>query len=308
MSLPEGEAEEYPAVIATAQGGIFFDWFQLVCVLILLAGAALAHFVFAPAWLALSPGYASQTTYEAEGRLRATPSGEWQQLQLAVWRKDQTLVNTGPDVVIQSDLHWIEENNQVFFENSGLYGVERRTRQNVPGYGDQPRTGQFLFPRHVQKTTYSYWDSMFIGLRSASYDHSESLGGLELYVFRFSGSDMDETAGYSYLPDVPEHYDAHTDGQGQLWFEPLSGTVVDYEEQGVSYYIDQSTGERVASFFEWRDRYTPATKAAQLALARRLRLRSQALENWLPGGLLLVGLLLLVLDLNRRIEQKRRRV
>ena len=52
-----------------------------------------------------------------------------------------------------------------------------------------------------------------------------------------------------------------------------------------------TTGERVASFFQWRDRYTPETRTAQLALARTARTRILALEGWLPGGLAALGLI-----------------
>jgi Porin PorA len=274
--------------------------------LVLLGSAALARVVVAPAMLDLASEYANETFYNANSRFRATPAGAWQDLQLVVRRMDQTLVNNGAVAVIQSDLHWITEKGQLLFENSGLYGVDRRTRKNVPAQGDQIREGYFLFPPHIQRTAYSYWDSMFIGLRSASYDHSEDLGGLETYVFRFGVSGLDETAGYSYLADVPAHYAAHIDGQGKMWIEPLSGIVVDYEEQGTSYFVATETGMRVANFFEWSDRYTPETKAAQLRQARLARLRIQVFERWLPGGIFLLGSLLLALYLNRMIDSKRR--
>ncbi len=279
---------------------------MLFGVLIVLTSAALARLVLAPYWLALSPGYTNETTYSAVGRYRETPTGDWQDIRLIAWRRDQALVNTGAVVVVQSDLHWITDNDQLLFENSGLYGVDRRSRKNVAGYGDQAREGQFLFPQHLQQATYHYWDSMFIGLREATYEHNEILDGLDVFVFRLGASGMDETAGYSHLPDVPERYTAQTDGRGRLWIEPLSGTVVDYEEQGASYFVDANNGERVANFFEWSDRYSPQAKAGQLARARLARLRMRIFEDWLPGVLLFAGLLLLALDLNRRIESKRR--
>ena len=295
-----------PDGLALAPGRHFDRFWLFPISLALLGGALLAYFVIAPYGLELSRGYTSETSYSAESRFRETPSGEWQNIQLVAWRRDQALVNTGKVLVIQSDLHWITGNDQLLFENSGLYGVDRLSRKNVAEYGDQPREGQFLFPIHLQKAVYQYWDSMFIGLREASYDHTETLDGLELYVFRLHAEGMDETAGYSYLPDVPERYQTHTDGQGRLWIEPLSGTVVDYEEQGASYFVDAASGVRIANFFEWSDRYTPQTKAAQLAQARQRRLRIQAFETWLPGGLLALGLLLLALDLKHRLDSKRR--
>jgi hypothetical protein len=68
--------------------------------------------------------------------------------------------------------------------------------------------------------------------------------------------------------------------------------VVDYEDSGLSYFVDHSTGARLADFNQWQERYTAETRAAQTKLARSARLRSLALETWLPGGLLVVGIFL----------------
>ena len=189
------------------------------------------------------------------------------------------------------------ESGAVIFESTGLYGVNRFNRQNVPGYGDTERTGQFLFPPDVQPTTYTYWDPMFIGPCVATFDHVETQAGLAVYVFRFSATGLDETAGYSYLPDVPERYAARRSGQGMLWVEPVSGIVVNYAEQGLSYFADPTTGKQVAEFHSWHNYYTPEIQTAQLRLATAARFRILALQVWLPVGLALAGLIWLGIGL-----------
>lgn len=252
--------------------------------------AVLLHFALDSLLTPLPADYASETQYAAEDRFRESPNGEWQSSNLIVRRVDQTLSVSGDVSIIQGDLHVTSASGEVIFESSGLYGVDRRTRQILAGYGDVERTGQFLFPLHLQRATYKYWDPMFIGPRTATFDHAENLDGLEVYVFHFTGTGMDETAGYSALPDVPERYYAYTNGQGTLWIEPFLGALVDYEEQGISYFVDRASGKRIADFHTWSDRYTPETRAAQVALAQAMRTKHLALELWLPGGLLLVGL------------------
>jgi len=257
----------------------------------LLALAALVRFGIAPRLNELPANYARETHFAAESRFRETPNGEWAPITLIARRVDQTIVAVGEISIVQGDLHWTTEAGQVLFESTGLYGVDRRTRMNMSGYGDIERTGQFLFPPSSARADFQFWDPMFIGLRTATFDHVDTLEGLVVYVFHFSGAKMDETAGYDYLPGVPERYRTLTDGQGTLWIEPVSGVLVDYAEQGISYFVAVKTGERVANFYEWNDRYTLETKAAQLALARSARLRILALERWLPGGLAALGLI-----------------
>jgi hypothetical protein len=270
-----------------------------------LAAAALLRFWIAPLALELPADYTNLTRFTAEDRFRETPDGIWQEIRINAWRMDQALVSTNV-IVLQADLHWnTADTDAVIFESSGLYGVDRHTRMNVPTYGNVERSGQFLFPPHLEKKGFTLWDPMFIEPRNAAFDRVETLDGMLVYVFRFSGTGMDETAGYSSLPEVPERYLALTDGQGTLWIEPVSGVLVDYEEQGVSYFAEKDTKARLANFHEWSDRYTPETKTAQMALARASRLRILALEIWLPGGFALAGFLLLVSDLTRRIKPRR---
>ena len=115
-----------------------------------------------------------------------------------------------------------------------------------------------------------------------------------MYVFLFTALAVDDTDGYGQLPGVPEKYHVYTDGIGHLWIEPNSGTVVDYEDQGVSYFIEAATGKRVADIYKWTSRYAPTSKAFKIKQAVAARRYILALELWLPIGLFLGGLLWLV--------------
>lgn len=274
-------------------------WIHILVSLGLASFAGLLHFTLDSLLTPLPADYASETQYALEDRFRESPDGVWQSSNLIMRRVDQTLSVLSGVSIIQGELHVTSDAGEVIFETSVLYGVDRDTRQNLPGYGNEERTGQFLFPLHVQRATYKYWDPMFIGPRTATFDHAENLDGLEVYVFHFTGTGMDETAGYSALRDVPERYDSHTDGQGTLWIEPVSGIVVDYEEGGISYFVDRASSKRIADFHTWSDRYTPETRSAQMALAQAMRTKHLTLELWLPGGLLLAGLFWLGVSLWR---------
>jgi hypothetical protein len=261
--------------------------------LVLLIVAALLRFWIAPLQERLPANYANEARLIEENNFRDSPTGEWQTSTLRVQRVDQAMKNTGTTAIIEGALHVYFESGEMNFETSGLYGIDRRTRLNLAGYGDVNRTGQYLFPPHVRRIAYPIWDPMFIELRQASYQGVEQVEGLRVYVFTFSASGMDESAGYAYLPDVPERFLAHTDGEGTIWVEPLSGIVVDYEDRGVSYFIDPSTGERLADFNQWEEHYTAETRANQVEQARAFRLRILLFETWFPA-ICLVGSLVFV--------------
>jgi hypothetical protein len=265
--------------------------------------AALLRFWIAPVLELLPADYAIELRLSEENKFRDSPAGEWQISTLDALRVDQTITSSNQTAIIEGALHVYDASGAVNFEVTSLYGVDRRTRLNLAGYGNMNRTGQFLFPPHTQAGEYAIWDPMFVGLRQATYERTETIDELQVYVFSFSAAGMDESAGYSYLPDVPERYLAHTDGTGIIWVEPLSGLVVDYMDSGTSYFVDPVTGKRVADFNQWNERYIPATRTTQIALARAARLRILALEVWLPGGLLVAGLIFPGLFLLRRLKK-----
>ena len=262
----------------------------VITALVLCLLATVQYLLIAPALERLPTDYAEETSYNATTYFRANPQEQWQASNLIARRVDQTLVSSATHSIIQGSLHWTNNAGVVEYETTTSYGVDRRTRANLPDFGSEVRTGAYLFPLHTQRTNYSYWDPQFIGGRKAIFDHVEKMGDLTVYVFRFKAVALDESAGYAHLPEVPERYRALTDGSGLLWIEPTTGAIVDYEEQGISYFADPASGKRVADFFRWNDRYTPATKTAKLKKALAARQYINLLEIWLPLGLLLAGL------------------
>lgn len=270
----------------------------LMCGLWLLAGVQ--YFWIAPHLMQLPADYADETRYATKSRFRATPDGDWEDADLIGRRVDQTLVAGAEHSIIQGSLHWTTAEGLAAYETTAIYGVDRQTRMNLPGYGDNSRDGQFLFPPHTEARSYRYWDPQYIGARVANFARSETLDGVPVYMFHFRVQGLDESAGFAHLPDVPERYGAHTEAEGSLWIEPTSGLVVDYEERGTSYFVEPDTGKRIADLYTWSDRYTPQTKAAKLQQGVAARRRIQLLELGLPLGLLLAGSLCLALGLLRR--------
>jgi hypothetical protein len=272
---------------------------HLLLALALWLLAAMQFFWLASFFERLRADYFAETFYAAKSRTHQTPTAPAEEFDSVVRRRDQTLSSDETHSVVQGDMHWLTPAGVAMFEIQSLYGVDRQTRENLHGYGNETRTGQFLFPPHTERKTYGQWNPHYGGPHVAMYDHDEKLGNLPVYVFNFLVDGIDETLGFASLPDVPEKYRAVTYGKGRIWIEPQSGLVVDYEDSGVSYFVDPKTGERVAEIFKWSDRYTPETRSAQLRLATRERWRMFALERGLPGALMLAGLVWAACGLRR---------
>jgi hypothetical protein len=255
--------------------------------------AALEYFWLSHLFERLPADYRQTTQHAAKCRYRSTPTAEWADFELIATRTDETLVSGAGVLKIQGHMDWTTQSGEVTYDHSGLYGVDRESRANLPGFGNHERSGQFLFPPHTEKTTYKVWDPFYSGPHTATFSHVETRGSLELYVFNGETPVSDDTEGFLPLPDVPEKYRAFSSGAGKIWVEPRSGWVVDFQDAGVSYFVDAESGARLADFYYWDARFTDETKAAQTTLAEKARLRSLLLEIWVPLGLAASGLLVL---------------
>jgi len=270
----------------------------------LWVAAALLRWCAVPAFERLPADYVAETSYTDRSHSHQTPESPDEVSENVVRRRDQTLTSGATHAVIQGDAHWLTKAGTLIFESLNTYGVDRRTRQNLAGFGNQDRQGQYLFPSHTAKTNYGLWDPMYGGPGIATFDRVETFRGLQVYVFNFRVEKLDETAGYSSLPDVPEKYRAVTDGKGQHWIEPVSGVIVDHVDTGVSYFVEPATGRRVGEpIHQWEARFTPETVERQFQLATTTRRQMFALGVWVPLACASAGLICLAAAFRRQCRR-----
>ena len=127
--------------------------------LVLLAG--LVRFVIAEQVQNLPVDFSQTLEYTAKSQIRERVDGQMSIAGVSVRQVAQTLTVTGDVAIIQNNLYWYAESGGLIFQSSGLYGVDRSTRMNLPGYGDASRSGQFLFPPDIKQEPFT----------SVSYTH-----------------------------------------------------------------------------------------------------------------------------------------
>jgi DUF3068 family protein len=258
--------------------------------LILVAG--LLRWWVAPTLERLPSDYNAETNYLATLHSRQTPSDSATKTETTVRRRDQHLSGTKQHAIIQGEALWLSTRGDLIFGTSSIYGVDRYTRENIASYGSEKRVGQYLFPPHIKKQQYEFWDPIYANRYVATFDRVDSFHGIEVFLFKTLADGIDETSGYSSLPDVPKKYRILTYGRGRYWVDPISGVVVDHEDSGESYFVDQALGRRVGEpTNQWSARYTQETILAQLQLAAATRWRIFALELWIPLAFVAAGIM-----------------
>jgi hypothetical protein len=127
-------------------------------------------------------------------------------------------------VLIKQDINFYHAEFGVLLEGvctSELLGVDRTTRENVSGYGDMDRCGQFTFPSGVEKESYDFWSASAMCALPAQYIGEEQFEGLTVYNFKIGVQDVnygtDEATGLPRLMDLLT----------EIKVEPISGVPVD---------------------------------------------------------------------------------
>jgi hypothetical protein len=127
-------------------------------------------------------------------------------------------------LLLQQDINFYHAEFDVLLEDvcsSELLGVDRSTRENVPGYGDMDRSGQFTFPSGVEKEGYNFWSSSVMSPLPAQYISEEQFEGLTVYNFKIDVQGID--IGIDEATGLPRTMDVLT----ELKVEPISGIPVD---------------------------------------------------------------------------------
>ena len=90
------------------------------------------------------------------------------------------------------------------------------------------------WPFESEKKDYPYWDGLAGEAVTATYDRTETVEGLETYVYKVSISDLP----IEISDGVPGTYD----DEKEIWVEPLTGAIVKQTDSQVRYNED---GEEV---------------------------------------------------------------
>jgi hypothetical protein len=177
--------------------------------------------VIFPAMSKMSADYEQE--YDFEGSI--------QQLNAETMSLDEIPINvvrlltaTGVEddvLLLQQDLNiYHAQADMLLSSTSDVYGLDRTTRANVPGYGNMDRTGQFTFPAGVEKETYSFWSSSAMTALPANFISEESYHGITVYSFKIDVGDL--PAGTMEGTGAPQTMDILT----EIKVEPVSGVPV----------------------------------------------------------------------------------
>lgn len=261
--------------------------------------------LFREALLTLGQSHRASVEADATSTLYEMPGALPKAQRARVRRTDEVLVTGSEAAVIQSTVVWLGSGGgEVLARGSGLYGVDRATRANIAGYGDEARGGAFAPPPGAPRGRLVLWDSFHPGPLVFEDEALEVVEGIALRRYRLASdgsAPVDATVQFAASPLVPERYRVRARVEAaSLLVEPLTGTIVDREQRGVAWFVAADDPTPLGEVQRWSWRYSADDRARLIAEARGALRRFDIATRWAPGGLALLGLAALVMAWRRR--------
>lgn len=208
-------------------------------------------------------------------------NGNWtgQQIQKS-FQKETTINVEGNIQVIEGWFKAETLNGELLFESKHQYGVNRKTRENVKGYGNKDRDGYYFFPVHLEKKSYRVWMPEYYYALDFNFEGVDNIQGIDAYYFKTKEFSTDDTEAFSFLDLVPETYGAGCSQAVEFWVEPVSGIIVNYKDKGMCYYTNKETGAKVQDMEDWSNKFNDDTIANQVRIAQNKK-QTIVLYEWI---------------------------
>lgn len=227
---------------------------------------------------------------------------EWSGKTVSIGSIDDRVIKTeNRKAFFESKFHIQSLTGDPLFSLKQKFVVDRQTMKNYPEGTDIRGEAYFLFPRHLQKTTYRWWPNSFGESFDVRFVDLRKIGDLTTYHFRGERSDINDTAGYDFLPQVPEKYLTLSRAELDVFVEPDTGMVIDYRDEGISYYA--STDKKpIWDIAQWSNRFNDETIRSRINKAKDLRERLYLTEIFTPLFILVLSLVLILFGVRKNLR------
>ncbi|MBT5740199.1 DUF3068 domain-containing protein [Candidatus Woesearchaeota archaeon] len=219
---------------------------------------------------------------------------EWTGETIANTFVDEDLIGLNNDAAVIKKSFRVEVLGEgVVYETSNELNVDRKSKKVISE--DESEDVFYLFPKNVEKKPYKWWSYGYSEHHQFEFKNVEIVKGLETYHFNVENKITDDSEGYEFLELVPEKYKTLTIFSMNVWVEPVSGTVVNYQDKGTSYYADKETGEKVWDISQWGNEYNRDLIERKVEEAIKQKKQINLYKKIIPSILGTIAVILLIM-------------
>jgi hypothetical protein len=220
--------------------------------------------------------------------------------------EDRTIGVDGDNQDIESHYKAETLSGELAWETRNIFGTNRETRENITRNEVGAVGSYFLFPQKLEQKSYKIWPIGYNHSFDVQFDGIENVDGLDVYHFSFANEITDDTKDFTWVELVPDTYHVNSIQGSDLWVEPVTGIMVNFDDGGTSYYVDKTTGEKIQDFLTWKAKFSDDTIANQVRIAQNEKQKIILFERWIPILLGLISLAFLItLFASRKVALKK---
>lgn len=211
----------------------------------------------------------------------------------------------GNTLRILNHFHVQSLTGNTFFEVNRLYRIDPITQTHVTLAGDRPRSGYLFGKPGYSKQEYTYWHANYDNPIQLTFVGEEKIG--ELVTYRFHSDFVaDQTADLKNLPGVPTQRGVNVDVSLDVWIEPATGYLINYNDEATAYYYDIHTGERLHPWNHFSNTLTEESITLNAAKVRVMQRNYFILNQLIPILFALFGIALVMKGMNVFSDKKTR--
>lgn len=224
-------------------------------------------------------------------------------------RLDTTLVYAADIEETNGPVHIVNVSTSVMAGRDGdiasisrVYGIDHENREHVPGYGDRDRSGYLFGPVNAVDTSFTYWHVKYDAPFKMVYQDQEDLLGLKTYHYR-STTTVDRTNDLSIFLGENTEKGIESDIVLDIWIEPKTGELVQYNERSTSYYYNLESGDRLRPWKQSRSEFSFDSLVEHVILTEKHRGDRESIGRIIPALVGLVAVLALVFVVYRILSR-----
>jgi len=272
--------------------GIILGLFLVFCSLIW-------RVFISPGFLLQQPeDYSIDLIHDEDNRFQI--GGSWSGNTFSLGRLTYTTEKvTAQEYTVKTDFSLISITGETLFDLNQTFVVDRKTHLNLSGDKNIRGGTYYNFPSHVKKDNYLWWPPTFGQPVNIRFVGEVTRNGLTLYHFTGQEEKIDDTTGYEFLPLVPETYRALSRAIIDVYVEPSTGLIVNYQDKGTSYYADKQ-GNRIWDIANWGNRYDDETITTKSKEAGSRLFYQNLLETGVSLLLFFTGAIVILLSFRKQ--------
>jgi hypothetical protein len=188
------------------------------------------------------------------------------------------------------------------------YAIDEKNGSHVAGFGDEDRSGYLFAPKNIlEGQEFDYWHINYDAPATMKYVGKEKLYGLNVFKYQadYSASLIDQTEFLTHLSGVPEKYKVILEPNLTIWVDPISGHLVNYQDNTIAYFYDAETRQKL---YPWNNFQNTLSEQAVKKLVfdvnskKFTRLMGVYIMPIFLGSLALLFLLFSITNLGKKIQ------